>query len=172
MRSGGSPWTGPCSFNYWFGHYNGNLLFIDSTDHFTNKYNRQPFNLSNHLWGLPCTANDTAYEGVRMGLDSNNVLFKSFGFPIGPYAFGEYSQINRNSDTLFISGGVYHAVYKVGLEEHNTIIHHVLKGETPVFLPLIQKTIRLLVFSRTQLPFLQEHLFRNNMLSRFFQILL
>lgn len=115
MRSGGSPWTGPCSFNYWFGHYNGNLLFIDSTDHFTNKYNRQPFNLSNHLWGLPCTANDTAYEGVRMGLDSNNVLFKSFGFPIGPYAFGEYSQINRNSDTLFISGGVYHAVYKAGL---------------------------------------------------------
>jgi hypothetical protein len=28
---------------------------------------------------MPCVNNDTAYDGVRMGLDSNNVLFKSYG---------------------------------------------------------------------------------------------
>jgi hypothetical protein len=111
---------GFCSSSYGFGHFTNTIQYIDSADHFTNKYNMQPFNLAYRLMdSKPCGENDTAYDGVRMGDDGNNNIYKSFGFTGSSLPFAEfYSGINRNSDTLFYNEfgtDTYSAYYRVGL---------------------------------------------------------
>ncbi len=124
-------WGGSCAAGYWYGTYNEVLEFIDSTNHITNKFNFQPHHILTELWNmLPCTANDSAYDGVRMSLDSNNVISKSFGFStsISSFDYVFYSQINYNSDTLLISTWPHHASYKVGLGQTEHVVTMCFEG--------------------------------------------
>ncbi len=122
-------WMGGCA-GYWYGRYNDVIEFIDSASHLTNLYNLQSYHIGYDLWNmLPCVYSDSSFDGVRMSLDGNNIISKSFGFVTlssGNYAF--YSQINHNSDTLLISQFPHHATYKVGLGQTEHMVSSCFEG--------------------------------------------
>ena len=112
----GMPWIRDTCFDL----INESKTYIDSSDHFTNKYNREFLDLD---YRLP---RDTfifykIFDGVRMRVDSNSVLTKSFGAQSLGYSFYYYDTLlSPFSDTLTNAyfGDVYCSytgTFRVGL---------------------------------------------------------
>ncbi|MEO8087131.1 MAG: T9SS type A sorting domain-containing protein [Bacteroidota bacterium] len=111
---------------YWTSLYNNFIVtYYDSASHVTNRFNKEYFILNNQVpeLDIPCYGNlDSINDHVRMFLDSNGVIQKSFGIAglPGPYNWSYYFNLNYSNDILN-PGGLgdayqsYSMVYTFGL---------------------------------------------------------
>jgi hypothetical protein len=138
-------WSQCDTFLYVSSNYNITFIYKDSLDHFDNKYNREAFNLANHLQlnghdnVSPCGDNDSAYDRVNIYKDSNLVISKSFGIAFGGlnggydnyYHYTEY----QYGDTLYMDPSLtgldfwaFTSTYKAGLGLTDYVVSACFEG--------------------------------------------
>ena len=116
---------GPLMFATCIDSINEMNVYIDSSGHVSNKYNHETFYLDNHLpfGGIPISLNGLGNGTLRMKLDSNSILSKSFGLLDISGSSQIYfieTLLSVGSDTIYISplgsaGCSYAINYKTGL---------------------------------------------------------